>query len=112
MRLNEICQLDVADIRQSDARTWFIPVTDEGADKSLKTDHSKRDVPLHPDLERMGFLDFVQARRVKSTKLFSDLKRTSRGYHSERMSRWFSFCHETDQSARSDDVRCFWRKRP
>jgi integrase len=90
MRLNEICQLDIADIRQSGAGTWFIAVNDDGADKSLKTDHSRRDIPLHPDLKRMGFLDFVQERRAKSAKLFSDLKRTSRGYHSERMSRWFN----------------------
>lgn len=90
MRLNEICQLDVTDIRQSDGGTWFIAVNDDGPDKSLKTDHSKREIPLHPDLMRMGFSDFVQERRAQSTKLFSDLKRTSRGYHSERMSRWFN----------------------
>jgi integrase len=90
MRLNEICQLDVADICQSDGGTWFIAVNDDGPDKSLKTDHSKRVIPLHPDLMRMGFVDFVQEHRAKSAKLFSDLKRTSRGYHSERMSRWFN----------------------
>ena len=90
MRLNEICQLDVADVCQSEKDTWFIAVDDGADDKNIKNQFSKREIPVHTDLVKMGFLDFVKGQSKLSSKLFSDLRRSERGYHSERMSRWFN----------------------
>jgi integrase len=91
MRLNEICQLDVVDIQQSKAGTWFISVNVNSPGKLVKNDPSKRDLPIHSDIIAMGFLKFLdQQKGSAKKKLFSDLKRTGRGYHSEHMSRWFS----------------------
>ena len=58
-RLNEICQLDIADVKQ-DGDTWFLNITDEGDDnKRIKSKAGRRKVPLHSELIRLGFLDFV-----------------------------------------------------
>ncbi len=89
MRLNEICQLDVADIRHSDGGIPYIDVNDEGSDKLLKTTSSTRQIPIHPALIEVGFLEFVERQKQRSAKLFSELKLSSRGYHSEQVSRWF-----------------------
>ncbi len=90
MRLNEICQLDVADIRKSNGGIFLISLNTDSSGKSLKTKHSKREIPVHPELIKSGFLNFVHDQDRKAKKLFSDLKASPRGYHSERISRWFN----------------------
>ena len=53
-RLNEMCQLDIADIQQ-DGDTWFLNITDESDDNnSVKSTAGKRRVPLHPELIRQA----------------------------------------------------------
>src|SRR5690606_30520749 len=70
-RLNEICQLEIADVQQ-EAGIWFIHITDEGDNKkSVKASASRRKVPLHSELLRLGFLDFVQERN-SGKRLFPD----------------------------------------
>jgi integrase len=75
-RPNEVCQLNGHDIRQTDAGVWFMNMTDEGEGKSLKTDASKRRVPIHPELVRIGFLAFAEERRKAKNgpRLFPSLK--------------------------------------
>lgn len=80
-RPNEICQLHVADVKRTPAGVWYLDMieTDDGEDsKSLKTETSRRRVPLHPELARMGFLAFVEERRKAVAKdgerLFPKLK--------------------------------------
>lgn len=72
LRPNEICQALVSDVRQTPSGTWFIEVTDEPGEegalkRSVKTQSSRRRVPLHPQLLRMGFLEFVANRRSLAT---------------------------------------------
>jgi integrase len=88
MRLNEICQLEVSDIRCSPAGTWYFSVNPDG-DKRVKNPHSKREAPIHPELVKLGLLDFVQA-QGSSGKLFKDLKISKHGYYSEWFTRWFN----------------------
>ena len=57
-RLEEFAQLCRSDVRQEDD-IWFLDVNDEG-NKQVKNEQSKRRVPLHPELHRLGFLDYVQ----------------------------------------------------
>jgi integrase len=90
MRLNEICQLDVVDIQQSKAGTWFISVNANSPGKLVKNDASKRSIPIHSDMIAMGFLKFLDQQKGSARKLFPDLKQSGRGYHSDRMSRWFN----------------------
>ncbi|KPF85681.1 hypothetical protein IP81_19460 [Novosphingobium sp. AAP83] len=94
MRLNEICQLDVADIRVIDEIACFVICEDSlsgGRDKSLKTKNSARTVPIHPTLLEVGFMDFVQRKRQSGAlKLFDDVPLGVTGFRSVAFSRWFS----------------------
>jgi site-specific recombinase XerD len=57
-RLEEFAQLHRADVRQEEG-IWLLDINDEGT-KRLKNEQSKRRVPLHPELLRLGFLDYVE----------------------------------------------------
>jgi integrase len=58
----------------------------------LKTKQSKREVPIHPELIRIGFLDVVATRRVDGTspRLFPELSPGKTGYFSNPFSKWFA----------------------
>ena len=90
-RLNEICQLDIADVKQ-DGDTWFLNITDEGDDtKSVKSKAGRRKVPLHSELIFLGFLDFVESRR-NGTRLFPDYSYSANGGYGRNLGRW---CNES-----------------
>lgn len=90
-RLNEICQLDIADVQQ-DGETWFLNITDEGDEnKSVKSQAGRRKVPLHSELIRLGFLDFVTSRNA-STRLFPDYSYSTNGGYGRNLGRW---CNES-----------------
>ena len=97
MRLNEICQLHVADIAVQEGVDVILITTEdmaEGGDdeeKRVKTDAGVRFVPVHPELRRIGFMDFVaEAKKAGQKRLFPDLKKDKDGYFSGRFSKWFS----------------------
>lgn len=77
-RLNELCQLDTEDVGKTKAEgIWTISMMDDEMDrplaKSLKNQSSRRILPIHSELIRMGFLAFVeQAITEGREKLFSD----------------------------------------
>jgi integrase len=62
-RRNELASLQVTDISKDDATGhWTLAIhTDRHAGKRLKTTGSARTIPVHLELERLGFLDFVEA---------------------------------------------------
>ncbi|WP_231576701.1 site-specific integrase, partial [Brevundimonas sp. KM4] len=93
MRMNEICQLHVADIHRLDCVDCFF-VTEGPSDadngKRLKTAASERFIPIHPQLVEIGFLSFVEQRRAAgAVRLFSELQKSSTGYYSDPFSKWF-----------------------
>lgn len=60
MRLNEICQLEVGDIQiQDGVPVILVSVQGEAGPKKLKTAQSARVIPVHPELERVGFLAYA-----------------------------------------------------
>lgn len=92
MRLNEICQLDVADVRNVEGIDCFWVTggtTLTSGDKRLKTASSERLIPIHPTLIAMGFMTFVAERR-SGKKLFRELPRSKAGYYSDSYSKWFA----------------------
>ena len=109
MRLNEICQLDVADVTETKAGTWFFDVRAEAVDKSLKTEASKRRIPVHPELVNVGFLNYVeQTQKQGHAKLFPDLPSSSTGYVSDPFSKWYSrFLHKTIQKTNKTTFHSF-----
>jgi integrase len=60
MRSNEICQMRASDVRRKEG-VWVFNVSEEGVGQSLKTEAAKRVVPVHSELIRCGFLDYVKA---------------------------------------------------
>ncbi len=93
MRQGEICQLHVADIRQK-VGIWVISVTDlnlsnesEPSGKSVKTKDSKRDLPINPELVRLGLLDFAQHRRNAGAKHLFVEQETPK--HADSFQKWF-----------------------
>jgi integrase len=93
MRMNEICQLHVADIhRLEDVDCFFVTEgpSDTENGKRLKTAASERFIPVHPTLIDIGFMAFVAERRAAgAVRLFSELQRSSTGYYSDPFSKWF-----------------------
>ena len=65
MRLGEICGLHVEDVKLVDG-IWCFSVNGED-DKRLKTLSSKRVIPLHPTLIKLGFLAFVDTMKEKES---------------------------------------------
>lgn len=93
LRMGEIVQLLVADV-QEEKGIWHFDVNKDegGSEKQLKTKSSRRKVPVHPDLVRMGFLDYVSSRRDKDSqgRIFSEIKPGKNGYFSHNFSKFFS----------------------
>lgn len=72
-RLEEICQLTVADILQVDD-SWCIKISAEEDDQEVKTEAALRLIPLHPALIKLGLVDRVLALRTAGKRrLFPDL---------------------------------------
>lgn len=92
-RPGEIGQLAVSDVREQHGH-WIMHITTEGDEtdqgKSVKTDGSMRVVPVHPELIRLGFIDYHE-KRVKEggASLFPGAVRNSRGQMMADVSREF-----------------------
>ncbi len=72
-RLEEMAQLLVSDVREDPSHGWYFSV-DPQEGKTVKTQSSIRDVPIHPALIKWGFIRFVEDIRKKGERqLFPDL---------------------------------------
>lgn len=105
-RLNELAQLYLNDIRQSekDSSVWYLDFNlnqpdkidaddrDEWeSDKSLKTVNAIRVVPLHEVVIRAGLPDYVEAlRRAGYVRLFPELKRDDVKGYGKPAGSWFN----------------------
>lgn len=83
MRLGEIAQLLVDDVRELHG-VWIMHVSPDGdPDKSVKTVGSERIVPVHAELIQLGFLAYYQRHKAAGSKrLFPEIKPDSRGFMS------------------------------
>ena len=98
-RLGELVQLHLGDLHLSETTSYF-EVTEEnggkaGSDnaKHVKSSAGVRNVPLHPDLAKLGFNEFVLTRRKNrkpSDRLFSRIPFGSDGQASTVFSKWFA----------------------
>jgi integrase len=96
MRLNEICQLYVEDIKTAGGVDFFDVRTslDDGTragDKRLKTKNAQRQVPIHPELRRFGFLEYVaEMKNAGHPRLFPELQLCGSGTYSDNFQKFFS----------------------
>ena len=86
MRRGEIAQLQTADLGEVEG----IPVLHVRGER-LKTKNAIRTLPIHPELIRLGLLDYAQSRhRLGADMLFPDLAPNSRGQWGDEVGDWFS----------------------
>lgn len=120
-RMNEVLQLYVEDVKTEDGIT-YLDINGDGEDKSLKTASSWRLIPIHPELVRLGFLQYVERmRKRRSLRLFPDIAKGVDGYYSTTYSKRFrqlldsigvkhsknafhSFRHNFEDACRDSDI--------
>jgi integrase len=89
-RLNEIAQIHLTDIKQSEG-IWYFDLNDESEDKKLKTDASRRLVPVHDKLIMFGLLNHVaDLRKSGAKKLFPDFTYCPKNGWGRSLGRWFN----------------------
>ncbi len=75
-RMNELGQIYTEDVGIEDNTDFYMIKQDTPTGRTTKTGESRR-VPIHPDLIKMGFLDYVDTMRADGNKqLFPELKVT------------------------------------
>jgi len=94
-RLNELCQIHTDDVYELDG-VLILDINDTDQSKThkqLKNQASSRIIPVHPELLKLGFGDFVRERQSKTPPacpLFKDLTyRKNQGYRG-KTSHWFN----------------------
>jgi integrase len=95
-RLEELGQLTPHDIREEayednsgeNVHVWVISITYEGEGQSLKNEGSRRRIPIHAELIRLGFIEFAQSRQSKP-RIFFELKADPQGRETGPWSKWF-----------------------
>ncbi|HHP7234643.1 MAG TPA: DUF6538 domain-containing protein, partial [Desulfobacterales bacterium] len=86
-RLEELCQLYVPDVIESDG-IWCLNIEEDRPDKSVKTGE-KRLVPLHPFLiEDLNFIGYVRSLDDQKGRVFPKLIRISHRY-GHNIGQWF-----------------------
>jgi integrase len=94
-RPNEIAQLCAGDIRRSDSGNPYLNLFPDGIidPMKLKTRSSRRRIPIHCELIKLGFLKFVEGRRKDAgdkARLFPTLKPNRLGNYAHYASRRFN----------------------
>ena len=91
MRLGEICQLRLDDIRERQGVLCF--AVENTGETSTKTESGERLVPIHEELLRLGVLDRVaEMARRGERRLFPEItpRATANDDYAATFSRWFS----------------------
>ncbi|MGF1758234.1 tyrosine-type recombinase/integrase [Photobacterium sagamiensis] len=71
LRPSEACQLRAADFKVKDG-IYYLKITDEGENQHVKNEHAVRIVPIHRELLRLNFIEFVSTKKkLKTVQLFN-----------------------------------------
>src|SRR5690606_20998699 len=94
-RVNELCQLHPKhDIQKEPSGIWYFKITEDGeavedVRKSVKTGASRRLVPIHSALIKLGFIEYVERQRKAGAQLLFSPFKPSRGRASGEAEKWF-----------------------
>jgi integrase len=111
-RLAEFAAMPLADLKQTGKGTWYFDLTE----REVKTQTSKRQIPLHPHMEKIGFLGHVADLRTKGeTWLFPDLDHRSRHGPGHDFSKWWGLWMDkhglSDPAITHHSWRHTWKRR-
>jgi len=99
LRPSDVARLPYPDPDGNEQQGWFLHLVEvEGENGTeLKTAESERLIPLHPELERLGFLAFAQAMKDQGReRLFHQLTPGPYGNLTHKWGQWFgSYLRET-----------------
>lgn len=99
-RIEEICQMQSADIKQEDGIYYFDIREDVDSDESsVKTSSSWRRVPIHSHLLELGFLTYLESRKA-GQRLFDVTYRGDRWSHATSI--WFGDFKERQGFAKNN----------
>ncbi|WP_316659744.1 site-specific integrase [Ralstonia condita] len=89
-REEELGQLMVCDVETRNHRL-FLRITDLGEEQGVKNTVSKRHIPVHNELLKIGFGNYVELMRAAGhERLFPDLKPNKYGVFTAKFSTWFN----------------------
>jgi integrase len=89
-RVGELAQLYIRDFVEEDG-IWCLKLVTESDGQSQKTESSRRLVPLHPDLEKIGLREYVDSRRKGGHDRLFDVKLDGRAGVGAAVSSGFSY---------------------
>lgn len=98
-RLEELAQMRPEDVREASylnakgrgCSAWVLDIADRGEGQEVKTAASRRTVPMHAELIRLGFVAFAQAaQQAGRSRIFHELKPDTMGAEAGNWSKWFS----------------------
>ncbi|MES2279896.1 MAG: site-specific integrase [Pseudomonadota bacterium] len=105
-RVGEIAQLQVADVSIQENINVF-SITDEGEGQKVKTASGIRLVPVHSELVRLGFLEYVKSRKnAGDIQLWPMLPKRS-GKPGGYFSQWFGMQKTKLELGTIPDFHCF-----
>lgn len=95
MRVNEICQLRIRDVKlDKETNIYYMHLREGSERQSVKSDSSHRKVPIHKTLIKLGFINFYKLQKSKrniNEQLFEKLSyHKSNNNHSSKIVKWFS----------------------
>lgn len=93
-RLGELCQLTPDDVQTIEGIP-AITITDEGDGKTVKTDAGTRAIPLHPELIRLGFLNYAQRMKDQGSASLWPRMSLRKDKPSDYFGRWFLLLRES-----------------
>lgn len=100
-RIGEIAQLTPSDIRKEIDGTWVIDINERDG-KRIKAEASKRIIPIHGELIRIGLVQLSERRsRATLGKLLPNVPEPVQGDPGHGLSKWFSgkFLHRVGLKA-------------
>src|SRR5207248_147749 len=111
-RMSELAALPLASFREQGVH-WYFDVTE---DVKVKNEGSQRVIPLHPDMERLGFLNHVNhLRKAGEAWLFPELDHQHKfgpGHeYSKAFGRWLRDAGFTDPAIVFHSFRHAWKRR-
>lgn len=91
LRPEDVVRLTFPDADGQDQFAWFLRITEEGEGLRLKNAASERLVPVHPELERLGFVLHALAMKAEGhVRIFHELRPGAYGRLTAKWGEWFS----------------------
>ncbi len=90
-RISELAQLGTKDMERTEEAGWVLHITEDADEgQKVKNTHSVRTVPIHPELVRLGFVDYWQAISDHGPgPLWPALPRSKQNGAGGKISQWF-----------------------